>query len=57
MIDTRKLVRWYDFQAPVYRLWRNRYDSPLVLHLVSIIERDDHLLFQLAKGRNRCRDS
>jgi len=23
-IDTRKLVRWYDFQAPVYRLWRHR---------------------------------
>jgi ubiquinone/menaquinone biosynthesis C-methylase UbiE len=37
VIDTRKLTRWYDFQAPVYRLWRNRYDSPLVSHLVSLV--------------------
>jgi ubiquinone/menaquinone biosynthesis C-methylase UbiE len=29
-IDPRKLTRWYDFQAPCYALWRNRYDSPLV---------------------------
>jgi len=29
-IDTERLVRWYDFQAPLYRLWRNRYDGPLV---------------------------
>ena len=27
MIDTRKLTRWYDLQAPFYRLWRNRFDS------------------------------
>lgn len=30
MIDSDKLIRWYDFQARFYRLWRNRYDSPLV---------------------------
>jgi ubiquinone/menaquinone biosynthesis C-methylase UbiE len=30
MITDEKLYRWYDFQAPFYRLWRNRYDSPLV---------------------------
>ena len=37
LIDTRKLTRWYDFQAPVYRLWRNRYDTPLVERTVSIV--------------------
>ena len=36
-IDTRKLTRWYDFQAPFYRLWRNRYDAPLVERIVSIV--------------------
>jgi ubiquinone/menaquinone biosynthesis C-methylase UbiE len=30
MIDGRKLTRWYDFQAPFYRLWRDDYDSSLV---------------------------
>jgi len=37
LIDTRKLTRWYDFQAPFYRLWRNRYDTPLVERAVSIV--------------------
>jgi ubiquinone/menaquinone biosynthesis C-methylase UbiE len=36
-IDTGKLTRWYDFQAPFYRLWRNRYDAPLVTRTISII--------------------
>ena len=39
-IDTRKLTRWYDFQAPLYRLWRNRYDAPLVERTVTIVR--DH---------------
>ena len=37
LIDTRRLTRWYDFQAPFYRLWRNRYDTPLVEHVVSLV--------------------
>lgn len=37
LIDTRRLTRWYDFQAPFYRLWRNRYDAPLVARVVSIV--------------------
>ena len=36
-IDTRKLTRWYDFQAPLYRLWRNRYDAPLLERAVAIV--------------------
>jgi ubiquinone/menaquinone biosynthesis C-methylase UbiE len=36
LIDSSKLTRWYDFQAPLYRLWRNRFDSPLVEHVVSL---------------------
>lgn len=35
-IDPHKLVRWYDFQAPCYRLWRNRYDAPLVERVVAL---------------------
>ena len=30
MIDAKKLSNWYDFQAPLYRLWRDDYDGPLV---------------------------
>jgi ubiquinone/menaquinone biosynthesis C-methylase UbiE len=30
MIDTAKLVKWYDMQAPLYRLWRDNYDGSLV---------------------------
>lgn len=36
MIDSAKLIRWYDFQAPFYRLWRNDYDSPLVARVVAL---------------------
>jgi ubiquinone/menaquinone biosynthesis C-methylase UbiE len=36
-IDTEKLTRWYDLQAPFYRLWRNSYDSPLVARTASIV--------------------
>jgi len=41
-IDTRKLTRWYDFQAPLYRLWRNRYDTPLVERAVSMVREFGH---------------
>ena len=29
-IDSGKLIRWFDFQAPLYRLWRDDYNGPLV---------------------------
>jgi len=46
MIDSRKLTRWYDFQAPFYRLWRNRYDGPLVKQVRTFLDRgaSDELL-------------
>ncbi|MCP3980519.1 MAG: class I SAM-dependent methyltransferase [bacterium] len=30
MIDTRKLTRWYDFQARFYSLWRDSAEHPLI---------------------------
>jgi ubiquinone/menaquinone biosynthesis C-methylase UbiE len=30
VIDSDKLRNWYDFQAPLYHLWRDDYDGPLV---------------------------
>jgi ubiquinone/menaquinone biosynthesis C-methylase UbiE len=30
LIDPDRLTNWYDFQAPFYHLWRDRYDSMLV---------------------------
>ena len=39
MIDSKKLTRWYDFQAPFYRLWRNRYDGPLVKQVLAFLGR------------------
>jgi len=33
-IDTGKLVRWYDFQAPFYRLWRHRLGAALARRVV-----------------------
>ena len=39
MIDSTKLTRWYDFQAPFYRLWRNRYDGPLVKQVLAFLDR------------------
>ena len=29
-IDSARLIRWYDAQARIYRLWRNDFDSPLL---------------------------
>ncbi|HXV77814.1 MAG TPA: methyltransferase domain-containing protein [Candidatus Polarisedimenticolaceae bacterium] len=39
-IDTDKLIRWYDFQAPLYAWWRNRYDTVLVRYVTELIRRD-----------------
>jgi demethylmenaquinone methyltransferase/2-methoxy-6-polyprenyl-1,4-benzoquinol methylase len=38
MIDSSKLVNWYDFQAPFYSLWRDRYDSPLVRRVAEFFD-------------------
>jgi len=38
MIDSSKLVNWYDFQAPFYSLWRDRYDSTLVLRVAEFFD-------------------
>jgi ubiquinone/menaquinone biosynthesis C-methylase UbiE len=38
MIDSDKLTSWYNFQAPFYHFWRDRYDSRLVQKVASIIE-------------------
>jgi ubiquinone/menaquinone biosynthesis C-methylase UbiE len=37
MIDAQKLSNWYDFQAPLYRLWRDDYDGPLVLRVGGLL--------------------
>ncbi len=37
MIDTERLVRWYDFQAPFYRWWRNDYGHPIVGRVVRLL--------------------
>jgi len=37
MIDTGRLVRWYDFQAPFYRWWRNDYGHPIVGRVVQLL--------------------
>src|SRR6185295_14595107 len=40
MIDAQKLSNWYDFQAPLYRLWRDDYDGPLVRRVRALLS--DH---------------
>jgi demethylmenaquinone methyltransferase/2-methoxy-6-polyprenyl-1,4-benzoquinol methylase len=42
MIDDAKLTRWYDFQAPFYHLWRDRYESPLVKELLACLTPSDN---------------
>ena len=37
-IDTRKLVRWYDFQAPFYRLWRHRQGHAVAAEAASVLD-------------------
>lgn len=36
-IDTHKLTRWYDFQAPFYAFWRNDFDGELVRAVVETV--------------------
>jgi ubiquinone/menaquinone biosynthesis C-methylase UbiE len=38
VIDSAKLIAWYDFQAPFYHFWRDRYNSRLVHKVASIID-------------------
>src|SRR5262249_20022911 len=38
VIDSAKLTAWYDFQAPFYHFWRDRYNSQLVHKVASIID-------------------
>jgi len=37
MIDTQRLTRWYDFQAPFYRWWRNDYGHPIVQRVTELL--------------------
>lgn len=37
MINRDKLNNWYNFQAPFYHFWRDRYDGPLVHKVATII--------------------
>jgi ubiquinone/menaquinone biosynthesis C-methylase UbiE len=41
MINSDKLTNWYNFQAPFYHFWRDRYNSCLVHKMVSIIDNSD----------------
>ncbi len=40
MIDAKKLSAWYDFQAPLYHLWRDDYAHPLVGLVADLLARD-----------------
>lgn len=37
MLDSRKLIAWYDFQARFYRLWRHRYQPSLLQSVAAIL--------------------
>lgn len=39
-IDAGKLAAWYDFQAPLYHFWRDRYDTPLVRRVADLLGGD-----------------
>ncbi len=41
MINSNKLTNWYNFQAPFYHFWRDKYDSRLVYKVFSIIDNSD----------------
>jgi ubiquinone/menaquinone biosynthesis C-methylase UbiE len=38
-INTKKLSAWYDFQAPLYHLWRDDYHQPLVARVADLLGR------------------
>ena len=41
MIDSERLNRWYNFQAPFYHAWRDKYDSPLVSTVSDLLQADN----------------
>jgi ubiquinone/menaquinone biosynthesis C-methylase UbiE len=44
LIDHDKMIRWFDFQAPLYRLWRDDYDGPLVREALALLRRGSETL-------------
>lgn len=38
MINSNNLTNWYNFQAPFYHFWRDKYDSGLVREVTLLIE-------------------
>jgi ubiquinone/menaquinone biosynthesis C-methylase UbiE len=50
MIDSDKLVRWYDFQAPFYRRWRNDYSNPLLHEVAAILGEGPALILDAGCG-------
>lgn len=41
MIDSERLKRSYNFQAPFYHAWRDKYDSPLVSTVSDLLQADN----------------
>ncbi len=52
MIDREKIIRWFDFQAPFYRLWRDDYDGSLVREALVLlrVEGDAQAVLDAACG-------
>lgn len=50
MIDRERLIRWYDWQAPFYSLWRNRYDDPLLERIAEHAGATEGLVLDAACG-------
>jgi ubiquinone/menaquinone biosynthesis C-methylase UbiE len=40
LIDSEKIIRWFDFQASFYRLWRDDYDGPLVREALALLREE-----------------
>jgi ubiquinone/menaquinone biosynthesis C-methylase UbiE len=40
LINHEKMIRWFDFQAPFYRLWRDDYDGRLVREALALLRRE-----------------
>jgi ubiquinone/menaquinone biosynthesis C-methylase UbiE len=52
LIDHDKMIRWFDFQAPFYRLWRDDYDGRLVREALTLLrgEGDTQTVLDAACG-------
>jgi ubiquinone/menaquinone biosynthesis C-methylase UbiE len=37
MIDSTRLINWYNFQAPFYHMWRDNYRSLLVRRVAAML--------------------